>query len=350
MKLIAGSLLTQLLPVWHYIRTDGVMVNSFEILSKRRIYSSVFRKGLRKLLSVDVNVALWVDSGGYQFLTHGVNPSVENLAKLYGALAKYETQNTIFVSLDYPPLPSDSENLRKVKIENSIKNYKYLVRKVFNNDEGKLVPVIHLATSKNLLFKQIESYSDAEIVGVGGLVPYILSRGPRDSRLVALAFIHLVKRMVKEHIGHDRVHVFGFGAPSVIPFLRLLRVYSTDSMTWRVKAAYGKIILPGCGERHVTDRVVNFGRMKLSLKEREKLFKLLDEFNRVSREKISFDDLRRDFTKRAIFNFWVLNMYAHSHDGFMVPRVFRKLMVRVREIMGLSDDEILEFIASRFKH
>ena len=275
---------------------------------------------------------------------------MENLAKLYSELAKYETQNTMFVSLDYPPLPSDGESLRKVKIENSIKNYRYLVRKVFNNGEGKLVPVVHLTTSKDLLLKQIENYSDAEIVGVGGLVPYILSRGPRDSRLVALTFIYLVKRLAKEIIGHDRVHVFGLGAPSVIPFLRVLGVYSTDSMTWRVKAAYGKIILPGCGERHVTDRVVNFGRRKLSSDEFERLLKLLDEFNRVSREKIGFDDLRRDFTKRAIFNFWVLNMYAHSHDGFMVPRIFHKLMIRVKEIMGLSDDEILEFIASRFKH
>ena len=350
MKLIAGSLLAHVLAVWRYVHTDGVMVNSFEILSRRRVYESVVRRGLREFLNVNDVTSLWVDSGGYQFLTHGINPSVRRLARLYQELRALNSSDMFYVSLDYPPSPMDSEEERKLKIEKSIRNYSYLLNTVFSGNSSELIPVAHLTTNIALLWKQIENYSDAEIVGIGGLVPYVLGRGPRGSRLVAFAFILLVKRLLEDFVGGDvRVHVFGLGAPSVIPFLRLLNVYSTDSMTWRVKAAYGKIILPGTGERHVTNRKVRFGKRKLSGEEFEYLLKLIDEFNRVSKERISFEDLKRSFTARAVFNFWVLNMYAHNYDNVLPPKNFRKLYRKVKELMKLSNDEIFEFIVSCFK-
>ena len=353
MKLIMGMLLSHKLYAWKYVKTDGIMINSYELLiTKKSIINDIVKMSIRRLLDLDNKIMIFIDSGGFQYLKHNRSVKLERLIDLYLKIISVNDDNIFLVSLDLPPIPHDNLRNRNKKITKTISNYRQLLRSLSKSDIDirKIIPVIHLTTNKVLLQKQIESYGDAEIVGIGGLVPYVLRRGPKDSRLIAFAFIHLVKRMLKEYIGHEKVHVFGLGAPSVIPFLRVLGVYSTDSMTWRVKAAYGKIILPGCGERHVTDRVVNFGKRKLSPDEYERLLKLLDEFNRVSREKISFDDLRRDFTKRAIFNFWVLNMHAHNHDGFMVPRIFRKLMVRVKEIMELSDDEILEFIASRFKH
>lgn len=349
MMLIAGSLLTHLLSVWHYVRIDGVMVNSFEMLLKKKIYNTVIKIGIKKFLGVDDEVSVWIDSGGYQFLTHNINPSIDKLAKLYFKLKMLNSFEAFYVSLDYPPSPMDSEETRRLKIEKTIRNYNYLLSSIFSKDSSKLIPVIHLTTNMGLLQKQVENYSDAAIVGVGGLVPYVLSRGPKDSRLVSFAFILLVKRLLKDFVDDVKVHVFGLGAPSVIPFLKLLGIYSTDSMTWRIKAAYGKIILPCTGERHITDREINFGRKKLSVEEFEFLLRLIDEFNSVSNEKIRFEDLKESFVKRAIFNFWVLNMYAHNYGNVLLPKNLRKLYYKVKELTEMDNDDIFKLIISRFK-
>ena len=66
----------------------------------------------------------------------------------------------------------------------------------------------------------------------------------------------------------------GMGSsPLMLHIAYFLGVDSTDSSGWRRKAAYGKIILPGTGERYICNRSGKFSRKRLTHQELELLNK-----------------------------------------------------------------------------
>ncbi|MEM1804186.1 MAG: hypothetical protein QXR80_06790, partial [Desulfurococcaceae archaeon] len=80
---------------------------------------------------------------------------------------------------------------------------------------------------------------------------------------------------------------------------------STDSATWRLKAAYGKVILPGGGERHVTSRAVSFGKAKPKDGELEELYRFLKETGFPALDGF-YEKIRTSFEYRALVNAWVV--------------------------------------------
>lgn len=107
-----------------------------------------------------------------------------------------------------------------------------------------------------------------------------------------------------------RLHVLGLGSPSVTPILAKIGVDSTDSATWRLKAAYGKVVLPGGGERHVTNRVVNFGRAKATLEDLHTLYTFLKNTGFPALDDF-YQRLSTSFEYRALVNAWVV---LHSRE------------------------------------
>ena len=81
-KLILGTPLQAIPRPWLLLPIEGVMVNAYEILSYG--LSKVRGRNLRRILGIDhTDVELWIDSGGYQFLSRGLNPGVHKIAKVY---------------------------------------------------------------------------------------------------------------------------------------------------------------------------------------------------------------------------------------------------------------------------
>lgn len=316
MRVILGTPIRSRPKPWLFFRVPAVMVNAFDI-----IRSGVGGHVVKNALQYDGEV--WMDSGGYQFLRHGKVPDIEDLAVVYDRYwdVRY------FLNLDYPPNPTDSEYDLELKLKASLRNYEYLVRR-FNN----VLPVIHYHWRTNIIMKYLTKYLDYNppCIAIGGLVPYVLiSRGvPKNSRKSALEFLLRVRQEVNVCI-----HVLGLGSPVINPILKLMGIDSTDTSTWRVKAAYGKVVMPGGGERHVSGREIRFGGKEATNEDLTRLYRFLREtgFPLIDR---FFEDVRTSFEYRALVNAWVvLNCYEVPSTG-----VFRKLYNEFELMLSLPSE------------
>lgn len=292
------------------------MVNAFDIMRSR------ISKGghvIKNVLQYDGEV--WMDSGGFQFLRHGKIPDIEDLARVYDQYwdVRY------FLNLDYPPSPpTDDEHDLELKLRRSLHNYEYLAKK-FDN----ILPVIHYHWRTNIIIKYVIKYLDfnPNCIAIGGLVPYVLiSRGvPKDSRRSALRFLLNIKRKINMCI-----HVLGLGSPPIInPILKLINIDSTDTSTWRVKAAYGKVVMPGGGERHVSGRAINFGGKEATSDDLMRLyaflkatgFPMIDQFNEIV----------TSFEYRALVNAWVVLNSFEVASGGVFRTIYDELAREVAE-------------------
>ena len=293
------------------------MVNAFDVMRSR-----IGGRGhvIKNVLQYDGEV--WMDSGGFQFLRHGKVPDIEDLARVYDQYwdVRY------FLNLDYPPSPTDDEHELELKLRKSLNNYEYLIKR-FDN----VLPVIHYHWRSDVVARYVVKYLDfnPDCIAIGGLVPYVLiSRGvPRGSRRLALRFL----LGIKQETGMC-IHVLGLGSPIINPILKAMNIDSTDTSTWRVKAAYGKVVMPGGGERHVRGRSINFGGKEATEEDLARLydflkatgFPMIDQFNEVM----------TSFEYRALVNAWVvLNSFEAPSSG-----VFRAIY---EELMGGAVEQVI---------
>jgi queuine/archaeosine tRNA-ribosyltransferase len=87
--------------------------------------------------------------------------------------------------------------------------------------------------------------------------------GDRQPRKELIDMISMGIEAVKRHTNF-KVHITGFGSsPLSLHFAYYFGADSTDSAGYRRKAAYGKIVLPGTGERYVSNRSTDFGNSKV---------------------------------------------------------------------------------------
>ncbi len=334
-KLVLGTIFGRPYPWLYGIRIRAVMVNAYEIL-RRNILDKLRGENLRSLLQIDESVELWIDSGGYQFLRNNIDISVEKLAKIYNSI-----EADYYISLDHPPSPRDRGEERRAKILKTIENYRKLYRLLDSNKKNKLLPVYHLSDSK-LLEKQYNEYSRTDYAAVGGLIPYIMQLAGRNSRLKAVTFLSLVKKYSKQ-----KIHALGIASPAMIPILRRLRIESADTMTWRHKAAYGKVIIPGMGERHVTGRKISFGPRYVTSNDWRKLLGYLEEFNKeimaYNNHRIVVEDIKKSFEYRALFNAWsIISISVKNYDGeHIVSPSFKKLYNIARKYIEEHDRRTL---------
>jgi len=295
-KIALGTPLNAVPKPWLYFDVPALIVNALE--AKRR----------NPRLALGYEGELWLDSGGFQVLRKGLQLAVEEVAEVYR-----QVEAQYYLSLDVPPSPTDPPDVAEKKFEKTYQNWVRLSRAV----EG-VVPVLHVYRDERLFLKYLRRYLDAPTLAIGGAVPYVLiTRGaPRGSREYALRLIKTAREEFK-----GKLHVLGLGSPSVTPILEALGVDSTDTSTWRVKAAYGKVILPGGGERHVTGRKVNFGPRKALEEELEELRAFLAQTGFPALTPDFRRRLAESFEYRALVNAWVV---LHSRTPPRSP-AFRRL-------------------------
>ncbi len=321
---------------WLYFRVPGIVINAFQLYKSPSILEKIREVGgVRKYLEVTDEVEIWVDSGGFQFMRHGISITVSEIARVYRVLKDVD----YFVNLDYPPTPYDTTDEAKKKIIATHRNYIFLTEYL---GRDKVVPVLHIQRSLELIRTQVKLYENCEKIAIGGLVPYILiSRGVRRSREYSI----YVLKLFRDYFSGTRIHVLGIGSPTVVPILSVLNIDSTDSSTWRVKAAYGKVIVPGVGERHVTNRVIRFGKRRISSSEFSELINIL----RITGFPLSSEvnSLLTTFEGRALINAWVL-IYAVSQYPLSPP--FQKLLkvaMKIRKVPREEVEKIVEVMSAR---
>jgi hypothetical protein len=288
MLLVYGHPASQLLRLWECFEVKAIMLNAYQLSRSKKLMRELEKgKSLREVLGVPEEVELWLDSGGYQAMRRGVKLEPDTVIKWYNLM-----KPDYCVALDSPIKPNDPH--AEGKVERNVEVAKYMYGKV----NCSLLPVYH-PVPEDLLEEYASGYSEVgERVAVGGLIPRILSTR-NSSRKEGWEFLKRVREVEGRWL-----HALGLGSALLIPKLKEMNYQSADTQTWRHKAAYGKIMLPGRGERHITDREVNFGKKKISEDE------VLEAVSIAKRLGIGWDELKRDFKKRAIFNAYVLHVVA----------------------------------------
>jgi len=311
-RVVLGTPVGAIPKPWHYFRVNSVMVNAWDL---RRL-----RTRLRAALEFEGEI--WVDSGGFQHLRRGLDISTDDIVRIYRKHADAQW----YMAFDYPPSPQDPPDVVARKVEATKRNYEYMRSRLRGL---QIVPIVHYHPSlKPESLAKV--YDGVERIAVGGLVPYVLiSRGvQRGSREGAMEFLVRLKESTSA-----KVHVLGLGSPSVVPILELIGVESTDTATWRVKAAYGKVVLPGGGERHVTSRAVKFGRSKASPED----LAMLEEYLRRTGFPLiatrSMDELLAHFETRALINAWVVLTSREAPRG----RAFGRLYELVKRLVAYAE-------------
>jgi 7-cyano-7-deazaguanine tRNA-ribosyltransferase len=276
-----------MIKLWEYMPDIDIMINSLR-----------WRWPKPKVLRV------WVDSGGYQIMVKGLKIDLRDLIIKYRAL-----DADIYISLDIPPKQLCS--IEKQQLMENIKNFEILYTKL---EDKKIVPVVHCYDCSSML-EVIDIYKryDIDIIAFGGVVPPTLAKNGKGCRIAPILALAIVSKAFKK-----KIHTLGVGGTSTMyNILKILDVYSLDSSSWRTKAAYGKVIIPGYGERYVGNGKASFGRKDLTDDDREALFKALATTKFPYMENI--DEMLSTFRGRAIINAWIVHHFINTiseYNGF----------------------------------
>lgn len=235
---------------WKYFDVDAIMVNAYEIIQKKLVINSI-----HKFLNTDSMVMM--DCGGFQLMKIKRYVTPIKILKIYE-----QAEPDIGVVLDFPfnPLnPSDRMERWKKTLENTRFMFDML-DKLDNSYDIVLLPVIHGYTLEEIkrACEEIKDITDPKIVSIGSLVPVIrhmkTSNLSKLNRMNAIKFMVSAVSTVREEFPDALLHVFGVGSVATMHLMFSLGVDSVDSASWRVKAAYGAIQLPGIGDRFISPK------------------------------------------------------------------------------------------------
>lgn len=303
MQVVLGTPLKGRPRPWECFKVPALIVNAYEIIKNKNLRREIQGKGLHDFLNYDG--IIFLDSGGYQAMKKGIGIEIEDLVNVY-KLAEAD----FYFSLDYP---SYTPRNCKVKMAKTIANYEKLCKVIEN-----VIPIVHPDINRALT--EFEAYSkySPPYMAIGGLVPFILTtKGFLNGRKTAIDLIAKIRMLYK-----GKLHVMGLGAPTILPIIGILNCDSTDSASWRLKAAHGKIMLPNGGERYISFRDAKFGVVPLSTYELE----LIEKLQSPILKKYGWEELQRSFEARALFNAWVTLLVAEKPELWKVNGTFSRLV------------------------
>lgn len=189
---------------------------------------------------------------------------------------------------------------------------------------GRLVPTLHAWDRKSLMdnIAWLQKNANTDYVALGSVVnPQFASYdgffGDRQPRKELIDMICFAMSSI-EKMSDFKVHLMGFGSsPLMLHLGYYLGIRSTDSSGYRRKAAYGNIILPGTGERHVGTSSTSFGNPSI-----DKASPYSDDLALL--EKCTCPicignkyQLWTDWKARAIHNEYVMKQEAKKAEKFL---------------------------------
>lgn len=279
---------------WKLFEVDTVMLNAYEIMSAPKL-KEMKENGIHKYVKHDKLIMM--DSGGFLFQKkEKVSINAEAILEIYENL-----KPDIGIVLDHPIDPSKDDNTNYKRWLKTLENTKFMLE---NSSEIALLPVVHGYSRENLKIacKELKKIDCPKAIGIGSLVPLITSRNSR----VEKQFVIDAVRIVREEFPDSFLHVFGIGGTTTMHLMFSLGVDSVDSMSWRLKAGYGAIQLPGVGDRFISPpkRRKNIGIYEQSLLERCSC--PICKGKTIEERKENFDNSNPStYQKRAIHNAYV---------------------------------------------
>jgi queuine/archaeosine tRNA-ribosyltransferase len=246
-------------PVWKSVRAcPGVMFSAFQVLERRWFREAAARVGVHRALQFDGPVFL--DSGGFQLQRHPERQSSPaTVIELSLAL-----RPDICAILDYPLDPCGTDQANHRRWAKTVQSTRYTCSRV---NHSSVAPVLHSFSVNTIAPRMAKLRSlcgRPAIWCFGSLVPlfhgsYIGSRfAENDDGLTPFrrrwSLIATLVREMRKATGKELLHVFGAGSLSTIFLLFLAGADSVDSASWRLKAAFGAIQLPGLADRFLIAR------------------------------------------------------------------------------------------------
>jgi 7-cyano-7-deazaguanine tRNA-ribosyltransferase len=314
MRICLGySLKSPYLRPWEHfdLSQNGILISAYEIFHKPKVRERIESQGIHEFLGFGGYVV--IDSGGYQlYYGNSISYTPRQLAAFYN-----KAKPDLAISLDYPTTLRDDPAQFRHKIKLNYKCYRTMRERVL---ACKLVPVCHSPREVSVL--EYECYSKLgaiDCLGIAGISQIMMRTQYRRE------VVDFVKFLTGRHT-HD-FHLFGWGAPTLSRMAEMLNASSVDTSSWRKLAAYGKIILPGLGERHASERQSKASRLsKIHDEELEELAKCRCPICTTGKPLEHFKKPRDGFRARAIHNAYVLTncreipkKYKVLYNYFVTP-------------------------------
>jgi 7-cyano-7-deazaguanine tRNA-ribosyltransferase len=257
---------------------------------------------------------LFLDNGAFSVNMKNIELNTDRVVFIQEKL-----DPSLTIPLDYPFKTGMSTSIMQKRWRKTSKNIKYW--QTSTSLDGRLVPALH-AWSKESLKKNLrwlQKHANADYMAVGSIVSSEFSSycgffGDRQPNKTLIDMISLTLEQVRKFTDF-KVHFMGFGSsPLSLHMGYYLGIDSTDTSGYRRKAAYGNILLPGCGERYVGNQSANFGSRCFSERDRELLMACDCEVCKTNQ-----DQLYGDWKSRTLHNEHVMKK-EKEHAEFMMQK------------------------------
>jgi hypothetical protein len=253
---------------------------------------------------------LFLDNGAYTAASQNLNLEVDRIVAVQEAIWPNKT-----IPLDYPLRPGMGLSAIKKNWGNTKRNIMYWQENT--RLSKRLVAPLH-AWDKESLKRNIgwlQKYADTDLLAVGSLVNYNEFGGyfgDRQPRRETIDLLTLAVQTINKE-SDFKVHLMGFGAsPLTLHLAYYMGAYSTDSSGYRRKAAYGKIVLPGSGERYAGNSSATFGLTMYTHRDLDLLSECRCQICRANP-----DVLWSSWRARAAHNEFVMKLEAARADALL---------------------------------
>jgi len=172
------------------------------------------------------------------------------------------------IPLDYPLTPGIPVKLMAKRWEATMRN---ILDWQQTTTLKALIPMLHAWSIRSLIrnIQWLQKYADARVVGIGSIVCYGFDKfngyfGDRQPRKELIDMLITCVQMIRKY-SDFKIHIAGFGSsPLMLNLGYYCGIDSTDTVGYKRKAAFGKISLPGRGDRHIGRLSARWGTQKLT--------------------------------------------------------------------------------------
>lgn len=254
-----GHDLSHQVRVWTQLENcPGILMNIYQLLTRPILRGRAVSQGLQAFLHYPGPIFL--DSGGFSFQQSGrCNADPIEMMRLYQKL-----QPQIGAILDVPlhPLASKQNNQERWKL--TLHNTALMSN---HNSDMIIAPVLH-TYDLEIIERRYEELQkimpNPKVLCIGSLVPlfkgrfvksqFMNKRSDLPLEIQRWQFITNLVLSIRQLYKNTILHVFGVGSLSTMYLFFLLGVDSVDSVSWRLKAGFGAIQLPGVSDRFLVNR------------------------------------------------------------------------------------------------
>jgi len=296
---------------WEYFNTSqDIMISAYQLLQRPNLIKMLKYAGLHD--SLRCKGRIFLDSGAFAQKNAPLSAlSTNSLINL-----QRDIKANFYSILDIPLSITDSSAKNHRRWKNTIKNGIDMKNKWA---PGSLIPIFHGFSSNAIKFRSsqmLEIWKKPQMIAIGSLVPLLKGNfiGNKFSSSTLSPFFERWKTIIrtitklKEIFKKIPLHAFGVGGMSTIYIFSLLGINSLDSVSWRIKAAYGAIQLPGLSDRFFINENKSYRKIRRNIETSD--LELLEKCNCpiCSNNKVSSiaKELASHFEARAIHNAYIV--------------------------------------------